>query len=95
MKEIHLAAASTTVSSKDRRFLFQEFQQLHEEVDRIVQSTEYNGVAMLSDKETSLQELAFLVGEPLSGEGVVSDLKENPNFYELEILVISTVVLKL
>ena len=30
MKEIHLAAASTTVSPKDRRFLFQEFQQLHE-----------------------------------------------------------------
>jgi flagellin len=48
MRELGVQAASDTVGPNERKFLNVEFQQLLEEVDRIAQSTAYNGVQLLT-----------------------------------------------
>jgi flagellin len=69
MKEINTAAASTTVSDKERRFLFIEYEALHDEINRIALSTEFNGIPLLNgDDPAAPEELVFRVGDP-----VVSD----------------------
>jgi len=47
MRELAVQAASDTVGPNERRFLDVEFKQALEEIDRIAQSTEYNGVHLL------------------------------------------------
>jgi len=48
MRELGVQAASDTVGPTERGFLNVEFQQALEEIDRISNSTEYNGVALLN-----------------------------------------------
>src|SRR5690606_16437331 len=48
LRELGVQAASDTVGPKERQFLEVEFQQLMEEIDRIAQSTKYNGVPLLN-----------------------------------------------
>lgn len=74
MKEINVAAASTTVSDKDRRFLFIEYEALHDEINRIAITTEFNGVPLLNgDSESSPEELIFRVGDPSSADSESAD----------------------
>lgn len=47
MRELAIQAASDTVSSVEREFLDQEFQQLREEVDRIAKTTQYGSNKLL------------------------------------------------
>jgi flagellin len=42
-RELSIQAASDTISDTERGFIDKEVQQLHQEVDRISQSTEFNG----------------------------------------------------
>jgi len=48
MRELGVQAASDTVGDQERKYLNVEFSQLMEEIDRIAQSTEYNGTALLN-----------------------------------------------
>ncbi len=48
MRELGVQAASDTIGQTERGFLNTEFQQLLEEIDRISNSTEYNGVSLLN-----------------------------------------------
>lgn len=48
MRELGVQAASDTIGQTERKFLNVEFSQLMEEIDRIAQSTEYNGVPLLN-----------------------------------------------
>ena len=48
MRELGVQAASDTVGPNERKFLDVEFQQAVEEIDRIANSTEYNGVPLLN-----------------------------------------------
>ena len=48
MRELAVQAASDTVGPNERRFLDVEYQQAMEEIDRIANSTEYNGVKLLN-----------------------------------------------
>ncbi len=48
MRELGVQASSDTIGSNERKFLDTEFQQLLEEIDRIAQSTQYNGVSLLN-----------------------------------------------
>jgi flagellin len=50
MRELGVQAASDTIGSNERKFLDLEFQQLLEEIDRISNSTEFNGVPVLNGK---------------------------------------------
>ena len=74
MKEINIAAASTTVSDKDRKFLFIEYEALHDEINRIATTTEFNGMPLLNgDSPDAPDELVFRVGDPMVSDGVDSD----------------------
>ena len=48
MRELGSQAASDTIGNREREFLNKEFQQLKQEVGRIVDSTEFNGARVLS-----------------------------------------------
>lgn len=47
LKELAVQAASDTISDRERGFLQMEFGTLKDEIDRIAQSTEFNGNALL------------------------------------------------
>jgi flagellin len=47
-RELSIQAASDTISDTERGFINKEVQQLHQEVNRISQSTEFNGKKLLS-----------------------------------------------
>jgi len=50
MRELTSQAASDTLGNRERAFLDKEFQQLRQEVGRIVDSTEFNGTRVLSSE---------------------------------------------
>ena len=55
MRELGVQAASDTVGPQERRFLDVEFQQLLEEIDRIANSTEFNGTSLLNGSATTFE----------------------------------------
>ena len=64
MKEINVAAANTTINDRERRYLFVEYQALHDEVNRVAVSTEYNGLPLLNGRARNApEELVFRVGD--------------------------------
>lgn len=69
MKEINTAAASSTLTSQERKFLFIEYQALHEEVDRIAATTEFNSIPLLDGKNEKVpEELILRVGDPFKSD---------------------------
>lgn len=64
MKEINTAAASSTLTTQERKFLFIEYQALHQEVDRIAATTEFNSIPLLDGQNEKVpEELVLRVGE--------------------------------
>lgn len=55
MRELGVQAASDTVGPQERKFLDVEFQQLLEEIDRIANSTEFNGTALLNGSASTFE----------------------------------------
>jgi len=86
MKEINIAAASTTVSDQERRYLFIEYEALHDEINRISLTTEFNGIPLLNGTSDSAPEtLLFRVGDPsLIDDSAVADSDEDINTVRLE-----------
>lgn len=66
MRELSIQAANATVSAQDKDTLNQEFTDLINEIDRIAQSTTFNGVNLL---DGSASALSFQVGT-----GIVSGI---------------------
>jgi flagellin len=65
MKEINIAATNTTISDQERKFLFVEYQALHNEIQRVAETTTFNGVPILNgDSPDAPQEMIFRVGDP-------------------------------
>jgi flagellin len=78
MKEINVAATNTTINDQERKFLFIEYQALHDEIQRIAETTHFNGIPVLNGKdETAPERLIFRVGDPVSGAG--SDIEDDLN----------------
>ena len=71
LKELAIQSASDNIGSKERGYLNLEFMQLKDEIDRISNSTEFNGTRLLVGK----------------GEGVPEVLLENHEFPPMEIQV--------
>ena len=66
MKEINIAAASTTVDERDRRYLFIEYEALFDEINRISLTTEFNGIPLLNGESEQVPEsLIFRVDDPM------------------------------
>ena len=60
MRELTTQAASDTIGAKERQYLNREFEQLGEELNRIKDGTEFNGMKILSGDQAT--DLAIQVG---------------------------------
>ncbi|MEN9834735.1 MAG: flagellin [Pseudomonadota bacterium] len=93
LKEINVSAASTTLSDRDRAFLFVEYQALHDEINRIAETTEFNGIPLLNGVSDKVPErLVLRVGDP-SRSGSQGDKGTDLNvieFSELKTIVATT-----
>ncbi len=68
MKEINIAAASTTMTNQERRYLFIEYEALYNEITRVAKTTEFNGLPLLDGQSDKVPEsLIFRVGDPQYG----------------------------
>ncbi|NBO37982.1 hypothetical protein EBU99_05305 [bacterium] len=71
MRELAAQAASPTLSDKERKFIFVEYETLRDEIDRIASSTQFEGLSLLAnpagegERRDSLQ---FRIGQALSGD---------------------------
>lgn len=75
MKEINLTAGSTTISDNERKYLFIEYEALHEEINRIATTTEFNGIPLLDNSDqNSTEELIFRVDDPMFDENGENDI---------------------
>lgn len=75
MRELTSQAASDTIGNREREFLDKEFQQLRQEVGRIVDSTEFNGSKVLKMEDN--KPMKIFVGASNRGtdqEGNVPDI---------------------
>jgi flagellin len=69
MKELNVSAATTTITDQERRYLFVEFEALHNELTRIALTTEFNGIPLLNgDDPRTPDELIFRVDDPTSSD---------------------------
>ena len=78
LKEITMAATNSTIADRDRRYLFVEYQALHDEINRIATTTTYNGIPLLNGEDPNAPEnLVFRLGDPVSSED--GGTREDPN----------------
>lgn len=61
LRELSVQAASDTLGQKEKGFLQKEYIQLVEEIDRIAETTEFNGLKLMSD-EAAADALSVQVG---------------------------------
>ncbi len=74
MKEINVAATNTTIDDHERKFLFIEYQALHDEIQRVTETTTFNGLPVLNgDAENSPESLIFRIGDPVIDDSLSSD----------------------
>ncbi|MCX6124675.1 MAG: flagellin, partial [Proteobacteria bacterium] len=65
MKEINIAASNKTINDRERKFLFVEYEALHDEIQRVAESTDYNGIPLLNGKdERAPDNLIFRLDDP-------------------------------
>ena len=69
MRQLSVQSANETNTQSDRQSLNQEFQELSSELDRIAQSTSFNGKALL---DGSRGEAQFQVGPNTGSENIIS-----------------------
>ena len=69
MKEIGVAGANTTVTNRERQYLFLEYQALYDEITRIAVTTEFNGIPLLNGRSKDTpSELVFRLDAPFNGD---------------------------
>lgn len=85
MKEINVAGSSTTLSDKERRYLFIEYQALHDEINRIALSTDFNGIPLLNGEDPAApEELVLRIGDPYFSDSGEVDPDEDLNAIRFE-----------
>jgi flagellin len=65
MRELSIQAASDTIGDKERSFIDKEVHQLRSEIDRISQTTEFNGTKLLNGTSAALDIQVGLNNNPL------------------------------
>ena len=71
MQELATQASSPSLSDKERKFIFVEYEALREEIDRIATETKYNGLSLLAPPmgdENRAETLQLRVGESTGSE---------------------------
>lgn len=88
LKEISTAASSPTLSDQERKFLFTEYQSLFDEVDRISQTTTFNGMDLLNGNSSAGDErrasIAIRVGAPAAEGAEDTNLIRLNNLNEIK-----------
>lgn len=74
MRELTSQAASDTLGNLERSFLDKEFQQLRQEVGRIVETTEFNGTKLLSNDDQ--EPISIFVGASNRGADINGDVPD-------------------
>jgi flagellin len=74
MRELASQAASDTIGNRERGFLDKEFQQLRQEVGRIIETTEFNGTKILSSE--NLAPINIFVGASNRGNNADNEAPE-------------------
>jgi flagellin len=72
LRELGVQSASDTIGNRERRYLNEEYQSLKEEIDRIANSTEFNGTFLLDGTGGSLDFQVNTGGENLLGVDRIS-----------------------
>ena len=88
MRELASQSASDTLGNRERSFLDKEFQQLRQEMGRIIQTTEFNGAKVLQADEVE-KPIQIFVGSSNRGDridGSVPDFSEgDPDILEIDL----------
>jgi flagellin len=82
LRELAMQAGSPTLSDKERKFIFVEYETLRDEIDRIAKTTQYNGVNLLADTQADAarsEAMQFRIGAPSRAEG-----DDDPGLVSLE-----------
>ena len=75
MREINIAGSSTTLSDRERRYLFIEYEALHDEINRVATTTEFNGLPLLNgESERAPESLILRIGDPAFSEDSDDDI---------------------
>lgn len=90
MRELSIQAASDTIGDKERSFIDKEVGQLRSEVDRIAQTTEFNGTKLLNGSAPSLDVQVGLNNNPLEDRLVINAAEQNVTTAALGISDIKT-----
>ena len=67
MRELAVQGANETNTGSDRAKISEELTQLHEEIDRIAESTQFNGKDLLNGTNTVRTEVEYNVAKPTAG----------------------------
>jgi flagellin len=89
MRELATQAASDTLGARERGFLDKEFVQLRDEVGRIIQSTEFNGLKVLTpgdgDKPMQIFVGASNRGVDMNGDLPDIDVESDPDILTIKL----------
>ena len=88
MRELASQAASDTIGNRERGFLDKEFQQLRQEVGRIVESTEFNGAKVLNADEQKPMKIfvgASNRGSDQDGNAPKIDIDHDPDVLTIDL----------
>lgn len=80
LRELSIQSASDTISDEERGFLQSEYSQLYEEIDRISNTTDYNGINLLNGSRTKVDlQVGIHSGEenrlPLETKSLIANTK--------------------
>jgi len=87
MRELASQSASDTLGNRERSFLNKEFQQLRQEVNRIVDSTEFNGAKVLKTEDS--KPIQIFVGASNRGNDFLGNAPEIDTESDPDILTIN------
>ena len=77
MRELSIQAASDTIGNKERGFIDKEVTQLRSEIDRIAQTTEFNGTKLLNGSAERLDIQVGLNNNPMEDRLVINPSEQN------------------
>ena len=86
MRELAVQGANETNTGSDRAKISEELTQLHEEIDRIAESTQFNGKDLLNGKNTVRVENGHKIDQAANGNAqnkVIIDIQDGFDFDDL------------
>ena len=88
MKEINIEAATSTLSDKERNFLFIEFDALRKDIERVVETTAFNNIKPLNGEANDQigDDLILRIGDPYIVDGEDINMISFEDFKDINLL---------